>query len=150
MAEVVVGLVASSIAVGGLGRQIGKSIVAAVRIWNQLKDVPEEIQDLLEELELLEPLFADMADHLKQHDIPPEVWDDSSAKRSLEFAKKARKTLKKLVADIDEAINSSPRRFKRRVVSVKALMKEDTLKRLEKRLEKALSLLNSSMALFNT
>ena len=59
MAEAI-GLVAGGINIATLAGQALKSAVKIKEYWNQIHDAPEEVQDLLDELDLLCRLLADM------------------------------------------------------------------------------------------
>lgn len=148
MAEAV-GLVASVIAIGQVAGAVGKAAIKLKGLWEQVRDVPEQIADLLEELEMLDPLLREIDKQLGQNSLPPELWDDSSTKLSKEYCRRAIDALLGMANELSRDIAESKGRLRKKIASAKAVLKKDALAQHEKKLKKAMGLLKLSMECYS-
>ena len=62
MAEIV-GVVASGISIGTLAAQVANSLIKLKSLWNELRDAPDDIKDLINEVEILNTILLDLEDN---------------------------------------------------------------------------------------
>jgi len=140
MAEAL-GLAASGIAVGQAVVTLGRAILAVKRLCDEVSELPESIAHFLAELEVLSPVVADAGVMLSERgSIPDGAWNDGAARRAVEACQLAASSLEKLASKIQANIAAASG-TKRRLASLKALLKKDELRLLEKRLESAIRVL---------
>lgn len=139
MAETL-GVVASGVAIAQLAAVAGGAVVKLKQLWDEVRDVPENIDLLMQQLDCLDPALWEFEQTVGQSDLPPEIWNDMAARRSAEFCRRALGKLEDLAVDLSTQINSS-RRSHRKLACAKAILKKDQLKRLEKQLETAVGML---------
>ncbi|KAI1461783.1 hypothetical protein F4805DRAFT_413339 [Annulohypoxylon moriforme] len=139
MAEAL-GIVASGIAVAQVAGTAANAVIRLKRLWGEVKDVPENIADLMEQIDCLDPALWEAEQHFIQNQLPPQLWDDTAAIRSAKYCRKALQKLTDVADDLSSQINSG-RRVDRRISCIKVLLKKDKLRDLERRLESALRML---------
>lgn len=144
MAEAV-GLAASVIAIGQVAGAVGKSVLRLKNLWDEVNDVPGEISDLLEELQILDPLLKGIDKEMTQNSLPAEVWDTSGAQLSKQYCQQAMESLCNMTNDLDREIKESRGKVRKKIASAKAILKKDSIARHEKKLRKALNLLDLAM-----
>ena len=145
MAEVL-GIVASSIAVVQGAQVLSQAVLSLSRLWGEVRDVPETIRHLVEDLELSGQIVAEIETELLRSS--PESL--STAQRLvIERCRQAHRGLSDLVDDLGADI-ASLRRRKKLLARVKVLLKKDALEKYEKRLQRAWSLLNFAVQLHMT
>ncbi|KAI9735408.1 MAG: hypothetical protein M1818_006414 [Claussenomyces sp. TS43310] len=88
MAEVI-GLVASGISIGTLVAQIGSSILKLRNYWSEVGNAPETISSMLEEIEVLHSISANIEDDQARNLTSAPVLDSALAKRCLTQCQKA-------------------------------------------------------------
>lgn len=145
MAEILA-VVASGIAVAQAAQSLGEIAVSLSRLWRDIKDVPNTIRDLVEELEVAGKVFSVIESELEP---PPESGSTpltSLQCLTIERCRQAHKDLGALVDDLRADIASSRRR-KKLLASVKVVLKKDTLEAYERRLQRALRFLDSAVQL---
>ncbi|KAK8862805.1 ankyrin repeat-containing protein [Apiospora arundinis] len=81
MAEVL-GAVASGIALAEVAWKAGGAVSKLKRLWNETKNVPETIADLMIQIECLDPAIWEAETHFVHTGLPPELWDDAAARKS--------------------------------------------------------------------
>lgn len=146
MAEAI-GIVASSITIGTLATGITSSIFRLKSYWDQIQDAPDDIRDLLEELEDLGYIIADIEEDQQQNPMSSIILDSTSSSRCLQRCRQGVDRLKDLADDLCTDIGSSNRlRCKR--ASTKVLLKKAQIERLRARLERAVRLLSLSHQLY--
>ncbi|KAK7996590.1 Transcriptional regulatory protein Pro-1 [Apiospora arundinis] len=134
------GVVASGIAVAQLGIATGGAILKLKQLWDQVNDAPETISDLIERIDLIYPSVWDFEQQCSQYGLPPTLWDNTTATRSLAYCRKALKKLSDIV-DAFAAQIATRRGFRQRLVAFKVVLKKDELKRLEEQLRNSLEVL---------
>lgn len=142
MAEVL-GAVASSFAIAGVVVKGGTAIAKLRSLWAQVKDAPNTIDDLLVQLEILEPMLADFESQLAQECAPLRVgiFNNAGAVRSARYCRMVMDELKGIVSELSAEIESS-RRKTRSVAKVRVVLKKDILSRLQEQLERAVRFMN--------
>ncbi|CAJ2502616.1 Uu.00g100100.m01.CDS01 [Anthostomella pinea] len=139
MAEAL-GVVASGIAIAQVAGTAGKAIIKLRGLWNQVRTVPDTIADLMEPIDCLQPALWEFENNLAHQNIPNQFWDDSTTRRSSEYCSKALAELSDLVTDLSRHINSE-RQIHRSTGRCKAISKKEQINLLERRLEKAVRML---------
>jgi hypothetical protein len=144
MAEVL-GTVASVIAVVQISSQAGSTVVKLRSLWSQVRNVPETIRDLMKEIEILDPIVSEMETEFGDGvaRLSPLLFDDTAARLSAGYCREALEGLQELVRELVDQIESS-QRSKRGVAKLKVVLKKVAVVRLEKRLHRAVRLLNSA------
>lgn len=140
MAEVL-GLVSSVITVAELAGRVATSAATLKRLWDEVKDVPEEVNALLEEIELLHPFLAEMENEFLQ--TPDIMKNLNAAKRALNYCRQAGSDLESLVEDMQQQIFTA-RGLKRKIAKVKVALKKDQIRDYKRRLRSILHLLSLS------
>ena len=140
MAEVV-GLVASSISIGTFAAQITSSIVKLKSCWDELQDIPEDVQDLIEDLEVLYHLLADIEEDLQRNPVSSLLLDNTSTSRCLFQCKRGADRLKELTDDLSANIDSR-NKPRKKWASTKVMLKKEKLEKYKKKLERAVNLLS--------
>jgi predicted nucleic acid-binding Zn-ribbon protein len=140
MAEIL-GLASSIITIVGVARKLGTSTVRLKRLWDEVQDVPESIRRCIDHLELLAPAIEEMDNEFQQ--TRHMVQNDSAAKRSLEYSRKAVETLETLVRDMESQITASRKR-KRFVAQFKVIIKKEVIEEHQRQLNSALQLVSLS------
>lgn len=131
---------ASGIAVAQITIQVGSAVVKLRRLWGEIKDVPDDITDLMDQIDCLDPVLLGAENGFNQGDLPSSVWDSLASKPATTYCRKALQDLTTMVDELNTQI-SNAKRGRRKLTAVKVLLKKDTLKRLEKRLENAVKML---------
>lgn len=139
MAETL-GVVASAIAVVQLAGEVSKAVIKFKAFWQEIQDVPYHVRDLLEDIQILEPLLADVQRQFSNNDLPPEYWDAASAETSLAHCELALKTLVEVLKEIEKKVVTT-KGFKRKMLAAKIMIREETVARLEKKLNRAMTML---------
>ncbi|KAH7129108.1 hypothetical protein EDB81DRAFT_697193 [Dactylonectria macrodidyma] len=116
MAEAL-GVVSSVIAVIGVAGKLGTSAFTLKRLWDEVQDVPETIQQCIDELEIMTPALKSMESEFQRtHQI---LQYDETAKLSLDYCQKAATRLEEMVSDMRRQIETAQKgkrtltRFKR-------------------------------------
>jgi hypothetical protein len=126
MAEL--GIVASGMGIASLAIQVGDCIVRLKGFWDAIKDAPEEIKHLIEEIETLSLVLSEIETGLD--------FGQESTARCLLFCQKAAKILSDVVTDFEAEIKK-----RRRIGCVKAVLRRDAIEKLRERLMTAQSML---------
>ncbi|KAI1875816.1 uncharacterized protein JN550_002102 [Neoarthrinium moseri] len=142
MAEVL-SIFASGVAVAQVAGTAGGAVIKLKKLWDEVKDVPETIQCLMDQIDCLDPALWEAEQHIAQNELPAMLWNDSAAVRSAEYCRKALSKLTELVDDLAVQI-SSCRGLSKRLAKVKVVLKKDELRKLERRLETAVRLLQTA------
>lgn len=142
MAEIV-GLVASGISITTLAVQIANSLAKLKSYWNDIIEAPEDITLLIEEIDGLYDLLADIDKHQHRNPISSTVVKGTSIWRCQEYCRRAASQLKELTDDLSTDINAQ-HKLKRRWASAKVVFKKDKIKKYKSRLKSAIRLLSFS------
>lgn len=139
MAEIA-GLVASGISIATLAVQIANSLAKLKSYWNDVIEAPEDITLLIEELDGLYDLLADIDKY--QHRTSTTLKGPSIL-RCQEHCRRAASQLKEITVDLSTDINTH-HRLQKRWASAKVVFKKDKIKKYKSRLKSAIRLLSLS------
>jgi hypothetical protein len=137
MAEL--GIAASGIGIASLALQVGHCVVRLKGFWDAVKDAPEEIKHLIEEIETLSIVLSDF----ETSEQPELNLGRDSTLRCLQFCKKAVGILDSIVKEVDAEVKK-----KKSVGSVTAVLKRDVIEKLRERLMTAQSILMLSNSIY--
>ncbi|KAF5601305.1 cholin permease [Fusarium pseudocircinatum] len=140
MAEIL-GLASSIITIVEVAGKLGTNTIRLKRLWDEVQDVPASIQRCIEQLEILAPAIEEMDHEFEK--TRNMIQNDSAAKRSLEYSRKAVETLDTLVRDMETQI-SAAKTSRRLVAQLKVRIKRDVIEDHQHRLTSALQLLSLS------
>ncbi|KAI0190718.1 hypothetical protein EV127DRAFT_79010 [Xylaria flabelliformis] len=135
------GVAASGIAVAQVAAQVGKSIIKLKRLWDDFKDVPSSIGDLLDQIDCLDPALWEAENTFTQASLPPMFWDSSLGSRSTVYCRKALISLTELIDELTLQLNQ-PGKLRRKVAIAKVVLKKEQLRSLERRLQNAITMLS--------
>ncbi|KAN0091826.1 hypothetical protein V8E51_017673 [Hyaloscypha variabilis] len=129
-----IGLSGSSLGIASLAFQVGDSIMRLKSFWDSVKDAPEDIKHLIEEIETLSSVLSDF--ETTATDQPePEIGNEARSK-CIQFCRNAVGILDDVVKNIEVEVKK-----RRRVGSVKAVLKKAEIAKLRERLMTAQSIL---------
>jgi hypothetical protein len=168
MAEVL-SLVASGVAVAQATHALGKLAVSLTHLWRDVRDVPDTIRSLVEQLEMTSEMVCLVEAELGFPPSPPssptgadcaapspslllcgpgarekEQPLDRLRYRAIERCRHAQRCMQALVDDLAAEIASSRRR-RRVLAGVKVVLKKEVLEGYERRLGAALGFLNAAV-----
>lgn len=135
MAEVV-GLVASVVTLGEVAAKLSK----LKTFWKSIQNVPQSIQNQLEELEALNATITELE---AEQDV---VQNTPSGALSLRYCKNAAKELEDLMQKLERNVKSN-RRLRRSVTKVKFVLDQDSVSNAQKQLYHAFQLLQFALTL---
>ena len=146
MAEAL-GVVASGIAIGSLAAGITSSIVKLKSYWDQVQNAPEDIHDLIEELETFSHILADIADDQQQNPMSGLIFDSTATSRCLQNCQRGADRLNKLTENLSTDLDASTK-MKRKWASAKMVLKKSQIDRYKGKLEGAIRLLSLSYQMY--
>ena len=146
MAEAI-GIAASSIAIGQLTTAITISIVKLKSYWDEVQDAPGDVRDLIEELEDLGYLLADIEDDQRQNPVSSLILDPTSTSRCLQHCKRGADYLRELTENLSTDLDASSK-TKRKWASAKVVLKKSQIDRYKAKLERAIRLLSLSHQIY--
>ena len=146
MAEAI-GVVASGIAIGSLAAGITSSIVKLKLYWDQVQNAPDDIHDLIEELEVFSHLLADIADDQQQNSMSSLAFDSTAISRCLQHCQRGADRLKDLTDNLSTDLDALTR-TKRKWASAKVVLKKGQIDKCKEKLEGAIRLLSLSYQMY--
>lgn len=133
MAEVV-GLVAGIVTLG----ELTTKVVKLKSLWDKVRNVPEDIQSQLDELEALNILITEVeAEAAVEQDA---LRDTPAGALSLRYCKKAAKELEDVIQNLQRNIKS-PARLPRTAAKFGAVLSQKTILDAQRQLSKAFQML---------
>lgn len=140
MAEVL-GVVASGIAVVDAAGQIGSGIMKLKKLWSEVKDVPETINSLMQQLELLTVVIGEM-ETIQQSSVGDAMrpFNSQGMQLSMMRCREAMDTLDHLVSKLAMHVDSE-QRSKRARAKLKVALSKDNLAQCHDRLKDTVQLL---------
>lgn len=133
MAEVV-GLVASVVTLG----ELTTKVVKLKSLWDKVRNVPEDIQSQLDELETLNILITEVeAEAAAEQDA---LRDTPAGALGLRYCKKAAKELEDVIQNLQRNIKS-PARLRRTAAKFGAVLSQKTILDAQRQLSKAFQML---------
>ena len=146
MAEIV-GVVASGVTIGTIAAQITSSVVKLRSYWDQVQNAPEDIQDMIYEVEALNELLAVVEGSVVRESSPSPLFDPHSLSRCLQHCKIAATRLVELNKSLERDLQATSQ-LKRRWASTKVVMKREKIERHEAKLDRAIRLLSFAYQLY--
>lgn len=128
MAEL--GVAASAISIASIAIQVGDSILKLKTFWDHVKEAPEEIKYLIDEIETLNLVLSGFSSDETPNG--PLSIEPAFSSRCLELCRKGAGILETVVKEIDVEIGK-----RKRVGSFKAVLKKGTIERLKERMRSA-------------
>ena len=139
----VIGVISGGITIAALAAQVTSSVAKLKQYWDLIQDAPEEIRYLIEEVEDLSLLLADIEEDQIRNPISSIILDITSASRCLDHCKRGADRLRELVEDLGANLNSS-NNLKKKWGSAKVLLRKDKIEKYKTDLERAVRLLSLS------
>ena len=136
-------VVASGITIGALAASIAKSVVKLKACWEAIQDASDDIHFLVKRVEILSLVLRDIQDDQTQNPVSSLLLDGSTVSTCLETCKAAADRLGQLAEKMAISIESS-RQLKRKLASVKVVVKKNKIERFEAELQSCISLLQLS------
>ncbi|KAM0329485.1 hypothetical protein ACHAQA_004794 [Verticillium albo-atrum] len=109
------------------------------QLWNEVKEVPDEVESILENLEAVGLTLKNLEKQLSHDAIPPELRDHVLSS-PLRFARRAHTSLQEVIDTLNTELRGS-KGIRKRFTSVKAVLRKPTLQQLERKLKFALNTL---------
>ncbi|KAL6713632.1 hypothetical protein ACLMJK_009097 [Lecanora helva] len=135
-----IGLAASGIAIGTLAAQVTASAIKLKSYYDQLRDAPQDLRDLIDELEILGIVLSDIENDQQQNPISSLILNSNSSSRCLKFCKQGADRLDELVRGLSPALESD-RGARKGLASANLVFKKDRLENCKATLERAIRLL---------
>jgi hypothetical protein len=107
--------------------QICSSIIKIKQLWDDVKDAPGEIRDLLEDIDILSKVLSDFETH---DDLPP------AAARNLDLCSRGARLLTEVLNELDTKV-----RKRKRIGGLKAVLERGTVENLKKKLRSGQTML---------
>jgi hypothetical protein len=126
MAEML-GIAASGMGVASLAIQIGDSVMKLKDFWNAVKEAPEEVEYLIEEIETLSLVLSDIGGNGNQDNLSQ--IDSAASKKCQDLCRRGAEVLSTVVRDAEQEIAK-----KKRFGSVKLVLKKGIQDKLRDRL----------------
>ncbi|KAI1464187.1 uncharacterized protein F4812DRAFT_453064 [Daldinia caldariorum] len=139
MAEAL-GVAASGIAVAQIAVQVGGAVIKLKQLWDEVKDVPDDVADLMDQIDCLDPVLWEAENSFNGSGLPSTFWDDLASRSTTTYCRKALRNLTTIVDDLNNQI-TNVKKGRRRITAVKVLLQKDLIQKLEKRLENAVRML---------
>jgi hypothetical protein len=124
------GAISIGMGIASLAIQIGDSILKFKEFWDSVKEAPEEVQWLIEEIQTLSNVLSEMGLNDTSGEVPL-IRPEYMAK-CLELCQKSADILETLLGELAVEI-----RKRKRVGGFKAVLKKGTIERLKERLKSA-------------
>ncbi|KAK1962145.1 hypothetical protein LY78DRAFT_720388 [Colletotrichum sublineola] len=140
MAEVF-GVVVSALTVAEMAGKFGGSIIKLKKLWDEVQDVPNEISQLVRQLELLRPVLAEMESEFTQQ--THKAYHNSAANLSMEYCQQAVAELDALAEDLRLKIDAA-KRSRRNITKPKVTFKKEQIRGYQEKIQFALQLLSLS------
>lgn len=134
MAEML-GIITGAITVVETAGQAGSSILKLKRLWDEVKDAPQKIKSLIDELERYKPLLDSLDAEFEQ--IEHIVSNNPAAKASTGYCRQAMSGLEALIQDFEKEVESK-RNIKRGVAKVKVVLKKGVIEKYREQMQNAL------------
>lgn len=147
MAEVI-GIVSGAITFATVVAQISKSIIQIKDCWSQIRDAPEELQELIAELEIYDLILREIEQNLSSRPLANAIEMSEHSFQSLEVCKKAAESLQTISKDLAKDLRPSSR-FRRSYSSFKIVFKKSKVEKYKARLSNSIRLLSLSQQCYS-
>lgn len=124
-----------------IGAQLGATAIKLKKLWDQIKDIPDGLRDLLDSLEQVSSLLSD-AELLSS-------LQEENLTKSIQRCRRTYEDLDDMSKELEKSLTNTKGRLKQRFVALRAVMKQDIFEKHEKRLEGALDTFSSILQLSN-
>ncbi|KAH8801458.1 hypothetical protein F5884DRAFT_862155 [Xylogone sp. PMI_703] len=148
MAEIL-GAIASGISIGALAGQVALSIVKLKSIINDIKDAPEDIKILIDEIEDVQLLISDIENDQAHNPYAKLFLESQSAVRCLDHCRRGVERLCR-VADTMTTDFQNKKSIKKKLIAASIIWKRDMVKKYKDELASALRLLILSYQIYTS
>lgn len=138
MAEVI-GVVSGAITFATVLVQIGKTIITLKECYHDLRDAPDDLRKLVQQIEIFGKILANVEEDLSRNPNPG-LENSEAALQSLAYCKEAANELDVVCNDIVRDIKS-PSRLRRSFKSVKIVMQKGKIEKHMDHLRNVIQLL---------
>ncbi|KAG8161642.1 hypothetical protein KVR01_008629 [Diaporthe batatas] len=142
MAEVL-GAVASGLAVAEVGLKVGGTVWKLKKLWQQVHEVPETIQDLMKQIEIMDPVLCDFETNFGVQNASLTTQNTPQSMLSAKYCRQAFNDLRGLIEELDGAIQAE-KKARRTLAKMRVVLKKDVIKGLGERLDRAMKLLQGA------
>ncbi|EQB46375.1 hypothetical protein CGLO_14578 [Colletotrichum gloeosporioides Cg-14] len=140
-------IAASGFAFVQVGVGAGKAIVQAIQLWEQVKQLPRELQSRIHKLKLFKQIIIQIEDEFARH---PDLRARPAAQQCLEHVRDAEAALLAHVEKMSALVQQPKSRLKRHANSFKIIsLKKEELVALESELAWAMELMQLAISLFH-
>ncbi|KAM0547463.1 hypothetical protein ACHAO7_007298 [Fusarium culmorum] len=138
---------ASAIAFADAAFKITKLIIEINQLWGEAKTLPEDLQEMVDELDGLALDFEDLKEQLDHDQAFRPGLRQSSINRSYTAARKAQNNLYTLVEEMQSEMYSKREGFQRTMSGFKFLLKKGKLDKCRKKLKHTIELLHNAISI---
>ncbi|ESU06205.1 hypothetical protein SNK03_001096 [Fusarium graminearum] len=138
---------ASAIAFADAAFKITKLIIEINQLWGEAKTLPEDLQEMVDELDGLALDFEDLKEQLDHDQAFRPGLRQSSINRCYTAARKAQNNLYTLVKEMQSEIYSKREGFQRTMSGFKLLLKKGKLDKCRKKLKHTIELLHNAISI---
>ena len=121
--------------------EVAKCIYKLYTFWGEVKEVPDEIQDIINEIKALESIFRLIEARMQASS------STSHLQHSLECSRKACESLNDLVAELGQEI-AVKKGVNKKLAIFKAAKQKETIRKLREKLMSCLNFLQLSLATY--
>ncbi|KAF4970515.1 hypothetical protein FSARC_2483 [Fusarium sarcochroum] len=139
---------ASIVAFVQVAGEIAKFIIKVNQLWCEAKDLPHDLQDMLDELNDYAPVFEELKEQLEYDQAVNSGRSNSYVTRSFSASLEAHKILKDIVEELSFKIQSRKEGLQRTMSAFRLLTKKDKLERHQKRLKRSIRLLHTAISTY--
>ncbi|RGP71481.1 hypothetical protein FSPOR_3328 [Fusarium sporotrichioides] len=139
---------ASLIAFGQVAGKIVQLIIKVNQLWGEAKDLPNDLRDILDELDDYALVFEELKEQIEYDQTHNTRSNGTYMNRSFMAATKAMGILKDIVEEINMVIHSKKEGLQRRLSSFKHLMKKEKIEKYQKRLQRSITLLQTTISTY--
>lgn len=131
----------------GLARQIASSVVKLKSYLDQIRDAPDDISILVDEIEDVHFLLSDIEEDQRRHPYSTILLDNTSASRCLDHCKRGVERLQRVVDEMAVGFESH-KPMKRTWKASKMIWKRDRAEKYRAELASALRLMTLSHQIY--
>ncbi|KAJ5798310.1 uncharacterized protein N7503_007606 [Penicillium pulvis] len=147
MAEVI-GIISGAITFATVVAQISKSIFQIKECWSQIRDAPEELQELIAELEIYDLILREIEQSLSLGPLANAIGTSAHLSRSLEICKKAAERLQVISNELAKDLSPSSR-VRRSYSSFKTVLQKSKVEKYKAKLSNSIRLLSLSQQCYS-
>jgi len=123
--------------VAALAQLVGQTVLELVGIWEKMRDAPQKLRDLTDEIRGLSRILADVDSELSHIHGTSRLSNPSPSVQSAKYCRDALNALRTVVEELNREMRSATG-FGRIIAATNVLREKRLIDRLEHRLEKAL------------